>query len=99
MIGAVGQHSFVDAAVILKVRLAVACEICRAGKYRAFDRHLEESGRPRFVVRIDGIVEPIILRDSNLNGTKHGGWHVRTKHQTSVSVSPIRIVPGRITAA
>ena len=38
VIGAVRQHRFIDAAVILEIRLAVAGEIRRADEHRTFDR-------------------------------------------------------------
>src|SRR5258708_37397052 len=93
MIGAVGQQRFVNAAVVYEICLAVAYEIRRAGKHRAFHRRLEKSGRPWEVVRIDRIFKSIVLRRSELNGIEHSGRGVGPEHQMTVSVSPMQIFP------
>ena len=69
VVGAVGQHRFIHAAVIFQVGLAIAVEIVRADKHPPLYRHLEEPGGPGFVVRIDGAVETIVPGFPDLYGS------------------------------
>src|SRR5277367_5267726 len=79
--------------MIFEVGLSIAGQICRADEHGAVDRILEKTSCPRFVVGIGSILGSIAPRRSDLNGMENAGGNGMRKHQTTLIVSPTRIVP------
>lgn len=67
MFSAVGKNSFIDAAVMLRVGLAVALDICRADKRSSLDRPLIESCSPGLIVRIGRILNAMACGQTHLD--------------------------------